>query len=131
MSPTTLVVLDGHGIPVGDTLSIEPEKLNYNNGFSAVAVLVWLSGPNRGWTPVVTGPKGVIGAAADADLVVHDRTISGHHAAVAWHDDEWYIADSDSRNGTLVGGSRTSRARWSAAIGSWWGASGFASLPRT
>jgi pSer/pThr/pTyr-binding forkhead associated (FHA) protein len=45
-----------------------------------------------------------IGRDSSNDIVLTDRSVSGHHAVVRYIAGEWVIGDLDSRNGTLVNG---------------------------
>lgn len=46
-----------------------------------------------------------IGRDASNDIVLTDRSVSGHHAVIRFIQGEWLLADLDSRNGTFVNGS--------------------------
>ncbi|MBX3230453.1 MAG: sigma 54-interacting transcriptional regulator [Labilithrix sp.] len=48
----------------------------------------------------------VVGASADADLVIEDAAVSGFHAELDPRDDGLWIRDLGSLNGTFVGGVR-------------------------
>ncbi len=50
----------------------------------------------------------VIGRSASADVSIADRFLSRRHARLYRQDDEWFIEDLGSRNGTLVNGSKIS-----------------------
>jgi pSer/pThr/pTyr-binding forkhead associated (FHA) protein len=45
-----------------------------------------------------------IGREPSSDIVLTDRSVSGHHAVVRLVAGEWVIADLDSRNGTWING---------------------------
>jgi pSer/pThr/pTyr-binding forkhead associated (FHA) protein len=38
------------------------------------------------------------------DIVLTDRSVSGHHAVIQRYEHEWVLTDLESRNGTLVNG---------------------------
>jgi hypothetical protein len=46
-----------------------------------------------------------IGRESSNDIVLTDRSVSGHHAVIRMVGGEWLIADLNSRNGTYVNGS--------------------------
>jgi hypothetical protein len=46
-----------------------------------------------------------IGRDPTNDIVLTDRSVSGHHAVIQRIDSEWVVTDLQSRNGTLVNGS--------------------------
>ena len=45
-----------------------------------------------------------IGRESSNDVVLTDRSVSGHHAVVRFASGEWLISDLDSRNGSYVNG---------------------------
>ena len=58
------------------------------------------------WTDVfrlVPGQTATIGRAPTNQIVMKDDRCSRCHAEVYWRDDEWYVRDLESRNGTLIG----------------------------
>jgi hypothetical protein len=50
-----------------------------------------------------------IGRDSSNDIVLTDRSVSGHHAVIRYIAGEWIIGDLDSRNGTFVNGSLIAR----------------------
>jgi hypothetical protein len=48
------------------------------------------------------GEKARLGRAADCDLILFDRSASRHHAEITQSDEDYYIEDLNSTNGTLV-----------------------------
>ncbi len=52
-----------------------------------------------------------LGRAKDNDIVLGVRTVSAHHAALVLRDDEYWIEDLLSTNGTYVNGRRIQRRR--------------------
>jgi transcriptional regulator with GAF, ATPase, and Fis domain len=72
---------------------------------------------NLRWTDA-TGPREarvdrpmIIGSAAEAQVTVHDRTVSRAHAAFEPRSDGLWVVDHGSRNGTFVGDIRVESAR--------------------
>jgi len=45
-----------------------------------------------------------IGRAADNSMVLHDETVSAHHARLSFQAGQWWLEDLGSRNGTAVNG---------------------------
>lgn len=61
--------------------------------------------------PAPSDPSSVVfGRAADCDIVVADRSVSGRHARLAWNGPELQLEDLGSANGTWVQGERVERA---------------------
>ncbi len=58
-------------------------------------------GPTVG-TAIALQPRTTIGRAPDNVIVVGDAVVSGHHAAIAFRGDGWWVEDLGSTNGTLV-----------------------------
>jgi hypothetical protein len=48
----------------------------------------------------------VIGRGAECDIAIDDLYLSTKHTQLWFEDDEWYIADMGSKNGTYVNGTR-------------------------
>lgn len=73
----------------------------------ARGTLLVLTGVQAGQLVLVEQDGLVLGRAADADLVVEDPSVSGHHARVFRASDAGYrVADLRSTNGTFVNGRR-------------------------
>ncbi|RKS80335.1 type III secretion system (T3SS) inner membrane Yop/YscD-like protein [Motilibacter peucedani] len=68
----------------------------------APTTLVVTEGPLAG-TTVPLGPVPItVGRAPDNTIVLADDYASGHHARLFGQDDEWYVEDLGSTNGTWV-----------------------------
>ena len=52
----------------------------------------------------------IIGRGQDADVVVANDTVSGHHCAVTTKGTRYYLRDLSSRNGTFLNGQKISQA---------------------
>lgn len=48
----------------------------------------------------------VIGRSASCDIQIKEEYISAKHIQIWYEDDEWYLQDLGSRNGTTVNGQR-------------------------
>lgn len=67
------------------------------------------NGPQRG---TVVSPRGrtfLIGRAPECDLRLEDAYVSRHHCLLELVEDEWWLRDLGSRNGTWVGEQRVDR----------------------
>src|SRR5947209_20378311 len=60
---------------------------------------------------VLGGAELTIGRSVDCDLVLSDIRISRMHARIIEEQGNYFILDAGSRHGTLVSGTRCSRAR--------------------
>jgi len=49
-----------------------------------------------------TTPAVIVGRDPSCDLCIDDQTVSGQHARLAYHHNQWWIEDLRSRNGTLL-----------------------------
>ena len=67
------------------------------------------SGPNAGATATFETRSVGIGTAPDNDLVLDDNVVSRFHARIEVSDRGYCLVDTDSKNGTFVGGLRTER----------------------
>jgi DNA-binding NtrC family response regulator len=65
----------------------------------------------RGRRRVLLSPERlVLGSSPGADVIIHDKAVSGRHCAVSAVGDGVAIIDLGSRNGTFVGGARVKEA---------------------
>jgi two-component system response regulator GlrR len=66
---------------------------------------------DRGPKRVLLSPERlVLGSSIGADVVIHDKTVSGRHCAVSAPGGGVAVLDLGSRNGTFVGGARVKEA---------------------
>jgi hypothetical protein len=72
-------------------------------GQLSLALLDEFDQPVRGFRLSRRKPM-TIGRDTSNDIVLADRSVSGHHAVVRYMNGEWVLADLDSRNGTYVNG---------------------------
>lgn len=61
-------------------------------------------GTGTGTSFPITGMVTTLGRHTGCDIVLDDRTVSRHHAAVHCHGDHFTLADAGSANGTLLNG---------------------------
>jgi DNA-binding NtrC family response regulator len=69
-----------------------------------------VSGPDRGTRVALGADSLLIGSASDADLVLHDPTVSARHAEIAAGPRGYLVRDLGAKNGVLVGTVRVERA---------------------
>ena len=69
-----------------------------------MAQLVFTEGPYSGQKLKLPETGILMGRKEDADLVLDDLQVSGHHARIKIQDGAWYIFDLQSSNGTTVNG---------------------------
>jgi pSer/pThr/pTyr-binding forkhead associated (FHA) protein len=43
-----------------------------------------------------------IGRGSQCDLILNDPSVSGRHATISYTDEQWWIEDEGSRNGTYL-----------------------------
>ncbi|HUT52894.1 MAG TPA: FHA domain-containing protein [bacterium] len=68
-----------------------------------------IEGPDKGMTVSLTKSRTVIGR-GPVEVQLHDPTVSSTHAAIEWMNNEVYVSDQNSSNGTFVNGERVERA---------------------
>ncbi len=51
-----------------------------------------------------------IGRVADNTIQIDDASVSSHHAQIVFEEGAWQLVDTDSTNGTFLGGERVTRA---------------------
>jgi hypothetical protein len=67
-----------------------------------VGWLVAMSGEQKGQDFRVRDGQNILGSAPDADVQLHDATISGKHASLRYKEGKFYLVDLDSSNGTFL-----------------------------
>ena len=65
-----------------------------------------VEGANRGETVPLDRAPLLIGRGTDAAIRLDDDYVSTRHARIAANDDQWYVEDLGSTNGTYVGATR-------------------------
>ena len=81
--------------------------------------VVLTSGPLTGTTLALAGYDEVtVGRSSSCILVLEDDFASGTHARLIHQGPDWYLEDLDSRNGTFLGGQRTTSPSPSASAAS-------------
>lgn len=63
-------------------------------------------GPSKGTKFEIRGPLTNVGRGIHNDVTIADSSVSDHHAKIVRRDNEWYVQDQHSTNGTYVGGKR-------------------------
>jgi len=67
-----------------------------------VGWLVALDGAQKGEDFRIREGQNIIGSGADADIQLHDVTISSRHASLRYKDNKFVLSDLDSTNGTFL-----------------------------
>lgn len=73
------------------------------------AYILFISGPLKGKSHLISGDSCVIGRANDANIVVNDNRISRHHIKLNVKRDEIELEDLGSTNGTYVNGKKITK----------------------
>jgi DNA-binding NtrC family response regulator len=64
------------------------------------------AGPDKGTRHVLSTESVIVGSAPTADLVLHDKTVSGRHAEIRLTEHGYAVRDLGSTNGLLIGKQR-------------------------
>ena len=67
-----------------------------------VGWLVVLNGEQKGEDFRVRDGQNILGSSPDADIVIHDPTVTGKHASLRYKDGTFFLTDLDSSNGTFI-----------------------------
>lgn len=67
-----------------------------------VGWLVAMNGRDQGEDYKIRAGKNTIGSSPDNDICIGDSYASGKHASLKFADNEYFITDLDSSNGTVV-----------------------------
>ena len=67
-----------------------------------VGWFVALNGEQKGEDFRVRDGQNVVGSSPDADIVIHDPTVTGKHASLRYKEGKFLLTDLDSSNGTFV-----------------------------
>lgn len=73
-------------------------------GSRATARLVVRQGPLNGQQFSLDRPSLIVGRAPDCDIVLDDPEVSRNHSRFFWRNDQLYVEDLGSANGTLING---------------------------
>ena len=68
------------------------------------ALLVVYNGASKGWEFTLRQNRTVVGRDPDADVTLHEESVSRRHAAVIKSGDRYFLRDLESRNGTYFRG---------------------------
>jgi hypothetical protein len=100
------------------TMSYTPEEAEEGGlvslddlGAEGPALVVRSGGGRAGEHFVPQGERTTIGRSPDCDIFLDDVTVSRKHAVVERHDDEWFVVDRGSLNGTYVNGEQVDRTK--------------------
>ena len=77
------------------------------------ALLLVKRGPNAGSTFLLEGEETTLGRDTESAVFLDDVTVSRKHAVVQRQDDEWFVVDRGSLNGTYVNGEQVDRTKLS------------------
>lgn len=81
----------------------EPRRASAAQGaFLGSGVLAVTRGPIVGAQFILSQPVTAAGRHPNSDVFLDDITVSRHHAEFRWLDDEYWIVDTASLNGTYV-----------------------------
>jgi len=78
---------------------------------AVVGWLVALSGEQKGEDFRLREGQNMVGSTSDADVVLHDSTVSGRHASLRHGEGRFYLTDLDSTNGTYLNDRPVATAR--------------------
>ncbi len=94
-----------------DTLVLESDKLSAarHDGEVKRASVVVLAGDRMGEMFPLNDGRTSIGRGLQADVRINDEGISRTHAIVECEDEEYYLSDAGSTNGTFANGKRVDR----------------------
>ncbi|MBN1873443.1 MAG: FHA domain-containing protein [Anaerolineae bacterium] len=64
---------------------------------------------NESGKHITLRPVMAIGRGEDNALILNDPFTSTHHALIVWREDQWWLEDLESHNGTLLNDARISQ----------------------
>lgn len=95
----------------GDVISLADLEFRFARGGDAVhGRLHVLAGVHRGKIFRVERPLVHLGRAEDNQIQFPDRSVSRRHCRIRLHDDDWWIEDLDTTNGTMLNGAPVGEA---------------------
>jgi FHA domain-containing protein len=102
--------------PVASLVTVPPPSrktvlLSEQHRAPVVGWLVAMSGAQKGQDFRIRDGQNILGSAADADVQLHDPTVSAKHASLRYKDGKFYLVDLDSSNGTFLNDGATAIAR--------------------
>lgn len=90
----------------GDVIGLAELKFRFiNDHRDGVLSRLWVvAGVHRGKTFRIDQSEIMIGRAIENDVQFPDRSVSRHHCRITRHSGSWWIEDTESTNGTIIGG---------------------------
>lgn len=76
-----------------------------------VGWLVAMSGEQKGQDFRIRDGQNILGSGPEADVQLHDPTVSAKHASLRYKEGKFYLIDLDSSNGTFLNDGATPIAR--------------------
>ncbi|HMD97627.1 MAG TPA: FHA domain-containing protein, partial [Terriglobia bacterium] len=67
-----------------------------------VGWFVALNGEQKGEDFRVRDGQNILGSSSEADIVIHDATVTAKHASLRYKDGKFSLTDLDSSNGTFI-----------------------------
>jgi len=67
-----------------------------------VGWFVALNGEQKGEDFRVRDGQNILGSSPEADIVIHDATVTGKHASLRYKEGKFILTDLDSSNGTFI-----------------------------
>ncbi|HEU0042527.1 MAG TPA: FHA domain-containing protein [Jiangellaceae bacterium] len=86
----------------------QPRQPRTSKALPTTAVLI--EGPDAGRSVTLSGAPVSFGRGADCTIPLADEYVSTQHARLRFHEDQWYVEDLGSTNGTYIGNQRLTRS---------------------
>lgn len=86
----------------------QPRQVRNNKGIPTKVIIV--EGPESGRSVPLDGTPVTFGRGTECTVPLADEYVSTQHARLRFHEDQWYVEDLGSTNGTYVGNQRLTRS---------------------